>query len=86
MLHNGFWAGIIASYDRRGEDLRLVDDYEALVAGLNAARLHAAAKRWLQLDRHVLVTLKPEGVAARSGAAPEVVRAVAERAGAGTIP
>ena len=58
---NAFWAEILQSYDQRGEDLRLILDFESLVSELSPQKIHQAAKKWLNMDRTVQVTLMPEG-------------------------
>lgn len=70
---NGFWLAAITSYDRYGQDLALIAEYDGLVDGLTAERIGAAASKYLRPDRYVQVSLLPEtgGPAADDGSPAE---------------
>lgn len=60
---NGFWLGAMMAYERRGEPLEAILEYDALVDGVTPAKLQAAAKRWFERTRAVEVILLPESEA-----------------------
>ncbi len=57
---NGFWLGAMMAYERRGDPLARIAEYEALVESLSVKELRAAAKRWFAMKRAVEVILLPE--------------------------
>ncbi len=60
LRENGFWLSSLESYLWDGLDPRLILDYDDLVDGLSTESIRAAAKRWIDLDRHIEVILLPE--------------------------
>ncbi|MGH7467596.1 MAG: M16 family metallopeptidase [Longimicrobiales bacterium] len=60
MRENSFWVQQLLARTQNGEDPRLVLRYPALVAGLNAERIRAAARTYLRVDNYVRVSLYPE--------------------------
>jgi zinc protease len=60
LKENGFWLSVINYYDRHGEDLRLIMDYDSLVEGLTAEAIGEAADRYLRTEGHVQVSLVPD--------------------------
>ncbi len=59
LRENGFWLSILSVYDRYGEDLRLILDYDRLVDELTSEAIGEAA-RYLRPDNFVAVKLVPE--------------------------
>lgn len=58
---NGFWLTQIAANWRSGEDPRGLLEYPEIVDGISAATLQEAARRYLDTERYVRVSLFPEG-------------------------
>ena len=63
LKENGFWLSVINVYDRHGEDLRLILDYDSLVEDLTAETIGEAAGRYLRPSDFVEVKLVPEAEA-----------------------
>jgi zinc protease len=61
---NGFWRSVLAGYYRRGEDPRLILAHDELVEAVSTETLKAAAERYLDTERYVLGTLRPEATPA----------------------
>ena len=61
MKENGFWLSVLNVYDRNGEDLRLILEYDRLVEGLTAEAIGEAAAQYFDFDNYVEVRLVPEG-------------------------
>jgi zinc protease len=59
LRENSFWLGQLLARSQNGEDLRLVLQYPALVAGLSAERIRTAARTYLRRDNYVRVSLYP---------------------------
>ena len=57
---NNYWLGAIQGNQQRGEDPALLAEYRTWHARITPEYVHAAAQRFLDLDRYVLVTLLPE--------------------------
>jgi zinc protease len=57
---NSFWLGVLQAYYNRGEDPRLVLEYEPLVESVTAERVQQAARRYIDLERYVQAVLYPE--------------------------
>lgn len=57
---NFFWTGSLSAAYQYGDDPKNILAYDKLVAGLNAAALRDAAKRYLKGENYVHVTLLPE--------------------------
>lgn len=57
---NFFWTSSLSTAYQYGEDPRNILGYNKLVAGLNAAALRDAARRYLKGENYVHVTLLPE--------------------------
>jgi zinc protease len=57
---NGFWLAAISSYDRDGEPLEDILELEPLLDGLTTDGIGEAARRWLDPERYVQVSLLPE--------------------------
>jgi zinc protease len=62
---NGFWLSVLTVYDRYGEDLRLIMDYDRLVDDLSADAIGEAAATYLDRDNYVEVKLVPEASGGR---------------------
>jgi len=56
---NGYWQGVLVSNIRRGEPPEDLLTYWSLHKALTPAVIHDAAKRFLDLERYVQVTLLP---------------------------
>lgn len=61
LRENGFWLSYLSHSYRIGWDPRLIISYEELVDGLTSEAIGEAARLYLDADRYVQVTLKPEG-------------------------
>jgi len=57
---NGFWLAAISAYDRDGQPLEDILELDPLLAGLTPEGIGAAARRWLDPERYVQVSLLPE--------------------------
>jgi zinc protease len=57
---NGFWLAAISGYDRDGQPLEDILELDPLLDGLTAEGIGEAARRWLDPDRYVQVSLLPE--------------------------
>jgi zinc protease len=60
LRRNGFWAGLIYSYDFNGWDLGLIPKYTDEVRALDTKTLRDAARRYFDEKRYVEVRLMPE--------------------------
>ncbi|MGI9089794.1 MAG: M16 family metallopeptidase, partial [Gemmatimonadaceae bacterium] len=59
---NSYWASVLASYVRRGEDPAEIPNVERWMAGLDGATLRRAAQKYLSQAQYVRVTLKPAAI------------------------
>jgi zinc protease len=59
LRENGGWISHISFRDSHGIDLREVLDTEAVIDALTAEEVRDGARRWLDLDRYVQVSLVP---------------------------
>ena len=57
---NGFWLAAISGYDRDGQPLDDILELDPLLDGLTTEGIGEAARRWLDPDRYVQVSLLPE--------------------------
>ena len=57
---NSFWAGQLIARSENAEDLKNILTYPALVDGLTADMIRAAANKYLRKDNYVRVSLFPE--------------------------
>lgn len=57
---NGFWLAAISAYDRDGEPLKDILELDPLLDGLTTEGIGEAARRWLDPERYVQVSLLPE--------------------------
>jgi zinc protease len=69
LKQNGFWLGQLAAYDQMGEDPRAILDYRSAVGRLTAETVRDAARRYLNAQNYVRVTLYPEASGAGDGTA-----------------
>jgi len=67
LKQNGYWLSQLAAYDQNGEDPAGILTYESLVAKLTPAAVRDAARKYLNEENYVRVTLYPE---ARPAAGP----------------
>jgi zinc protease len=65
---NGFWLSQLAAYDQIGEDPRGILTSDQLVRQLTAEQVRDAARRYLNTQNYVRVTLHPEAGAAAKAA------------------
>jgi zinc protease len=59
LRQNRYWLSLLASYDINGWDPALILKYEERVRALNSAGLEAAAKKYFDSSRYVVVQLLP---------------------------
>jgi len=59
LRQNRYWLSLLASYDINGWDPALILKYEQSVRALNSAALQAAAKKYFDSSRYVVVQLLP---------------------------
>ncbi len=64
LRENSFWLGSLAWYLWHGEDPRQILEFGDLIDALTPAAVSEAARRWIDLDRHVQVVLLPDPEAA----------------------
>ena len=57
---NGFWLAAISAYDRDGQPLKDILELDPLLEGLTTEGIGEAARRWLDPERYVQVSLVPE--------------------------
>jgi zinc protease len=62
LRENGYWISALMAYDRYGWDPRLIDD-DPMSQQFTVADLREAARRFLDMERYVQVTLVPEATA-----------------------
>jgi len=60
LRQNGYWMGQLVAYRRQNLDPRNLLEFEARIAGLTAAKIRDAARRYIRMDNYVRVTLVPE--------------------------
>ena len=60
MRRNSFWLAQIKRVVERGEEFRVIPDFEQRLDALTLERITAAAQRYLRRDRYVRVVLRPE--------------------------
>jgi zinc protease len=61
LRENGFWLSYLGHAYRVGWDPRLILRYDELLDGLTAAAIGEAARKYIDLDHYVQVSLVPEG-------------------------
>ena len=59
LRQNRYWLSLLASYDINGWDPGLILKYDDQVRALNSAELQAAAKKYFDSSRYVVVQLLP---------------------------
>jgi len=57
---NGFWLAAISAYDRDGQPLKDILELDPLLEGLTTEGISEAARRWMDPERYVQVSLLPE--------------------------
>ncbi|MFO7767952.1 MAG: insulinase family protein [bacterium] len=57
---NSYWLGQIAARYRRGEEPSGILGYEEIIEALTAERIREAARRYLDMENYIQVTLYPE--------------------------
>ena len=57
---NGFWLAAISAYDRDGQPLKDILELDPLLEGLTTEGIGEAARRWIDPERYVQVSLLPE--------------------------
>ena len=60
LRRNGFWLAQIKRVVERGEEFRVIPDFERRLDALTLEQVTAAAQRYLRRDRYVRVVLRPE--------------------------
>ena len=66
LRRNSFWLAQIKRVVERGEEFRVIPEFEQRLDALTLERITAAAQRYLRRDRYVRVVLRPEGAHAAS--------------------
>lgn len=57
---NNFWMRTLSSYYRTGRDLGEINKYDELIDNITKEDIQKAAKQFLDLDKAIIVTVKPE--------------------------
>ena len=57
---NRFWMNTLTSYYRSDRDLAQIKEYEQLIEQLTKEDIQKAAKQFLDLEKAIIVTVKPE--------------------------
>ncbi|MEM7050595.1 MAG: insulinase family protein [Acidobacteriota bacterium] len=63
LKQNGFWIGVLKSYETLGLDPRLILAFDQLTGRMTPEILLDAAKRYIDAERYVVGVLRPEAVA-----------------------